>query len=76
MRPLATIIYGLCALLLGMGALSIGMVLGEKIGMQKQVAPFIWTDPMTRQQYVANPAGGIWPRLDESGKQVKESGDE
>lgn len=71
MNPIAIIITALCAVLVSMGALSVGMVIGEKMGLNKQVVPYVWTDPDTHQQYITNPSGGIWPRLDDEGKQVK-----
>jgi hypothetical protein len=35
-------------------------------------SPFIFTDAFTGKQYVVNPAGGIWPRMNDQGRHMTE----
>jgi hypothetical protein len=48
------------------------LVLGFVIGLANapsmpQPQPYIWTDAWSGKQYIVNPAGGIFPRMNDQG---------
>jgi hypothetical protein len=34
--------------------------------------PYIWTDTWSGKQYVVNPAGGLWARVNDQGRHMQE----
>lgn len=49
-----------------------GAVLGVVVSRQQELVrqPYIWTDAFTGKQYVVNPAGGIWARVNDQGRHM------
>jgi hypothetical protein len=49
-----------------------GAVLGVAVSRQQEPdrAPYIWTDAWSGKQYVVNPAGGIWARVNDQGRHM------
>lgn len=51
-----------------------GAVLGVAVmgrpAVQQQ--PYIWTDAWSGKQYIVNPAGGVWPRVNDQGRHMDE----
>jgi len=49
-----------------------GAVLGVVVSRQQEPVrqPYIWTDAWSGKQYVVNPAGGIWARVNDQGRHM------
>lgn len=52
---------------LAVTALSLGFAVGVA-AFRPTPPPYVWTDAWSGKQYVVNPAGGIWPRMNDQGK--------
>jgi hypothetical protein len=49
-----------------------GAVLGVVVSRQPAPPqqPYIWTDAWSGKQYVVNPAGGLWARVNDQGRHM------
>jgi hypothetical protein len=64
----------LAAALAAFLTLVIGLVVGMSLVPQPPPPPqpYIWTDAWSGKQYVVNPAGGVWPRVNDQGRHMLE----
>jgi hypothetical protein len=65
MRTLAAALAAFLTLVIG---LVVGMSLVPPPAPPPQ--PYIWTDAWSGKQYVVNPAGGIWARVNDQGRHM------
>jgi hypothetical protein len=47
-----------------------GAVLGVVVSGRPVQQPYIWTDAWSGKQYIVNPAGGIWARVNDQGRHM------